>query len=138
MIRGSFLARRANSTRLLLVTVMLTLLVTAALGAALSHPDAVRGRERRHPAADHRHRPRGPRGAGPDAAQRGRPRGPPRAAAGRAVRRRAAAGGYRRALAASPDLLIADEPTGQLDSETGRQIMRPLQIVVRSEGITPP
>jgi putative ABC transport system ATP-binding protein len=41
-----------------------------------------------------------------------------------------------RALAASPDLLIADEPTGQLDSETGRQVMRLLQTVVRSEGIT--
>jgi putative ABC transport system ATP-binding protein len=41
-----------------------------------------------------------------------------------------------RALAASPDLLIADEPTGQLDSETGRQIMRLLLTVVRSEGIT--
>jgi putative ABC transport system ATP-binding protein len=41
-----------------------------------------------------------------------------------------------RALAGSPDLLIADEPTGQLDSETGRQIMRLLLTVVRSEGIT--
>jgi putative ABC transport system ATP-binding protein len=41
-----------------------------------------------------------------------------------------------RALAARPDLLIADEPTGQLDSETGRRIMRLLLTVVRSEGIT--
>jgi putative ABC transport system ATP-binding protein len=41
-----------------------------------------------------------------------------------------------RALAVSPDLLIADEPTGQLDLETGRQIMRLLLTVVRSEGIT--
>jgi len=41
-----------------------------------------------------------------------------------------------RALAGSPELLIADEPTGQLDSETGRQVMRLLRTVVRSEGIT--
>jgi putative ABC transport system ATP-binding protein len=41
-----------------------------------------------------------------------------------------------RALAGSPELLIADEPTGQLDSETAAQIMRLLRTVVRSEGVT--
>jgi peptide/nickel transport system ATP-binding protein len=41
-----------------------------------------------------------------------------------------------RALAGRPKLLIADEPTGQLDSESGRQIIRLIQTVVASEGIT--
>jgi putative ABC transport system ATP-binding protein len=41
-----------------------------------------------------------------------------------------------RALAVQPELLIADEPTGQLDSETGRQIMRLLRTVVAADGIT--
>jgi putative ABC transport system ATP-binding protein len=44
--------------------------------------------------------------------------------------------GIARALAGRPQLLIADEPTSQLDLETGRQIMRLLLTVVRSEGIT--
>ncbi len=41
-----------------------------------------------------------------------------------------------RALAGRPGLLIADEPTSQLDLETGREIMKLLLSVVRSEGIT--
>jgi putative ABC transport system ATP-binding protein len=41
-----------------------------------------------------------------------------------------------RALANHPDLLLADEPTGQLDSQTGRGIMTVLQRLVRSEGVT--
>jgi putative ABC transport system ATP-binding protein len=41
-----------------------------------------------------------------------------------------------RALANSPRLLIADEPTGQLDADTGASIMALLQSIVRSEGMT--
>ena len=41
-----------------------------------------------------------------------------------------------RALANRPDVLLADEPTGQLDSQTGRSIMVLLQHLMRSEGVT--
>jgi putative ABC transport system ATP-binding protein len=41
-----------------------------------------------------------------------------------------------RALANRPGLLLADEPTGQLDSGTGRSIMGLIRSVVRSEGVT--
>lgn len=41
-----------------------------------------------------------------------------------------------RALAASPRLLVADEPTGQLDSETGLSVMALIRGVVEAEGMT--
>ncbi|MEU1011977.1 ABC transporter ATP-binding protein [Streptomyces sp. NPDC005890] len=41
-----------------------------------------------------------------------------------------------RALANRPALLIADEPTGQLDAETGHAVMELLRAVVHSEQVT--
>ena len=41
-----------------------------------------------------------------------------------------------RALAASPRVLLADEPTGQLDAETGLAVMGLLRGVVEAEGVT--
>jgi putative ABC transport system ATP-binding protein len=41
-----------------------------------------------------------------------------------------------RALANRPPLLLADEPTGQLDTQTGRSIMQLLQHVMLTEGMT--
>ncbi|HEX8629907.1 MAG TPA: ABC transporter ATP-binding protein, partial [Catenuloplanes sp.] len=40
-----------------------------------------------------------------------------------------------RALANEPTVLIADEPTGQLDSETGRSILDLIAAVVRARGM---
>ncbi|MCA1219581.1 ABC transporter ATP-binding protein [Streptomyces sp. 8L] len=41
-----------------------------------------------------------------------------------------------RALANRPALLIADEPTGQLDADTGLAVMELQRAVVRAEGVT--
>ncbi|MFJ3333597.1 ABC transporter ATP-binding protein [Streptomyces sp. NPDC086766] len=41
-----------------------------------------------------------------------------------------------RALANRPALLLADEPTGQLDAATGLAVMELLRAVVRGEGVT--
>jgi putative ABC transport system ATP-binding protein len=41
-----------------------------------------------------------------------------------------------RALAAHPSLLLADEPTGQLDSITARSVMRLMRSLVDTQGVT--
>jgi len=41
-----------------------------------------------------------------------------------------------RALAAQPSIILADEPTGQLDSQTGRRILELMRRLVVEQGIT--
>jgi putative ABC transport system ATP-binding protein len=41
-----------------------------------------------------------------------------------------------RALANRPRLLLADEPTGQLDSHTGHDVMALIRAIVQREGTT--
>jgi putative ABC transport system ATP-binding protein len=41
-----------------------------------------------------------------------------------------------RALVHQPSLVLADEPTGNLDEETGERVVRLLESLVRSEGLT--
>ncbi|MHB1433372.1 MAG: hypothetical protein ACYCO9_00025 [Streptosporangiaceae bacterium] len=44
--------------------------------------------------------------------------------------------GIARALANDAAVLLADEPTGQLDSQTARQIMGLIRSIAHAEGIT--
>ena len=41
-----------------------------------------------------------------------------------------------RALVNNPGLILADEPTGELDSVTGRDVMELFQSICRDEGVT--